>query len=332
MNKQKSKPFSLARIAFYVLSLIMFAIALRHFGQPEVMVKLLNEMNPAWLMLAVGAQLMTYVLNASILMTLLHQEQRSAHFFDFLKLSVVILFVNQALPSGGISGNGYLFGQLLRRKIAARSAFATLVLESICYYIAFLMLLAIFFIWYSGQVEVPAPAIRYTVLAGFIFFILLGFLLVLVSDKHTVAWLLNKLSRFQRIRRYIVSRGLLSLQEGQGSGWKWLFKDKRAIIAAVILQLAILFCDLLTVLAIMRGFHCNLTVGLIMLGLLLTLVIGSLPVSPGALIAYESAMTYFYTLLGLPLHTALTVTLLFRLFSFWLPIPLGLVFYRNLKQ
>lgn len=62
------------------------------------------------------------------------------------------------------------------------------------------------------------------------------------------------------------------------------------------------------------------------------LVIGSLPVTPGALVVYESAMTYFYILLGLPVHAALMVMLLFRFLSLWLPILMGLMLYHNFRH
>jgi uncharacterized protein (TIRG00374 family) len=72
--------------------------------------------------------------------------------------------------------------------------------------------------------------------------------------------------------------------------------------------------------------------GLISLALLLSLVIGALPISPGSLIIYESAMTYFFTTLGAPLHAALIITLLYRFLTFWMPIPIGMFLFRTLKK
>lgn len=88
--------------------------------------------------------------------------------------------------------------------------------------------------------------------------------------------------------------------------------------------------------SVMRHYHhySNISLGFssIIPGLLLAQVIGSLPISPGFLTAYESSLTYFYTLFGVQVHAALIITLLYRFFTFWLPIPIGLILYRNLQR
>jgi uncharacterized protein (TIRG00374 family) len=98
------------------------------------------------------------------------------------------------------------------------------------------------------------------------------------------------------------------------------------------LQLFFIMSDIVTVWALIKGFHVDMSFPLVAFGLLLSLVIGALPISPGSLIVYESAMTYFFTKLGAPVHAALIITLLYRFLTFWLPIPIGLLVYRNLQR
>jgi len=71
---------------------------------------------------------------------------------------------------------------------------------------------------------------------------------------------------------------------------------------------------------------------IITLGVLCSLIIGALSISPGSLIVYESAMTYFFTKFGAPIHAALIITLLYRFLTFWLSMPIGLLVYRRLQQ
>lgn len=329
---QKASLISPARIFFYILSLVIFFLVIRYAGKMTAIRDLLFQMRPAWLLVAVAAQAGTYLLNVLILRTLLKGHTGNIRFGTLLKISVVILFINQALPSGGISGNGYLFKQLVKRKVPPRSAFNGLILETLAYYLAFLGLLGGFYGWYALHVRFISPVIPYTVITGFVFFICLGTLILIISNRRAISFLLPKLNRIRWLRRYIAQNNLLSLSKGRRTNWQDLFRDKQAVLLAILFQAAILCCDAVTVFAILHGFHTPLAPASIMFGLLLSLVIGSLPVSPGALIAYESAMTYFYTLLGVPVHAALTVTLLFRFFSFWLPIPLGLALYRHLRH
>ncbi|WP_202925385.1 lysylphosphatidylglycerol synthase transmembrane domain-containing protein [Mucilaginibacter sp. 14171R-50] len=328
---RKAAVFRPARILFYILSLLVFYLAIRYIGTLKDIRLLLAQMSAAWLILAVTAQVTTYLLNVMIFRTLLNGQTGTAGFITLFKLSIVILFVNQALPSGGISGNGYLFRQLVKRKVPVAKAYQALVLESITYYLAFIFLLTGLYAWVWHQPG-HQPVMSYTVLIGCVFFCCLGALMLGISNRRTISYLLPKLNRIRWLKRYIANSGLLTLSKSGNADWKDLFKDKKALICAVFYHMSILVCDAVTVFAIIHGFHVTLHPALIMYGLLLSLVIGSLPISPGALIAYESAMTYFYTVLGLPVHAALIVTLLFRFFSFWLPIPIGLALYRNLRH
>ncbi|MCQ6958728.1 lysylphosphatidylglycerol synthase transmembrane domain-containing protein [Mucilaginibacter aquariorum] len=328
---KKAGLFRPARLLFYVISLVIFYLAIRYVGKLRDIRLLLAQMSAAWFVLAVTAQIITYWLNVMILRTLLHGQTGRAGIFILFKLSIVILFVNQALPTGGISGNGYLFRQLVKRKVPVRKAYQALVLESFTYYVAFVILLTALYAWHR-HLSGSQPVMTYTVAAGCVFFSCLGALMLMISHQRTISYLLPKLNRVHWLKRYIAASGLLALVKRNRTDWKDIIKIDRSFIQAVCYQMGILVCDAVTIFAIVHGFHVSLHPALILYGLLLSLVIGSLPISPGALIAYESAMTYFYTLLGLPVHAALIVTLLFRFFSFWIPIPVGLALYRNLRH
>lgn len=330
--KKRRTLFAPSRIVFYILAFIVFYIALRYVNKIADIETLLLQLSPEWLLVALGSQIATYILNSLILQTLLKDKRGSTNFITLFKISVVIMFVNQALPTGGVSGNGYVFNQLVKRKVAATSAFTALVLESICYYIAFLVMLAIFYSFYSHYAAHVPHVFTYTAITGFVFYTFLGIVMVLISSRKIVSFLLEKLQRFGRVKRYIEKADLPSLKDEYEGGVNELVKDKDRTLVAILLQLGIIVCDVITVFALMKGFHVNLPVDRIILGLLLSLVIGALPISPGSLIAYESAMTYFYTTLGVPVHAALVVTLLYRFFTFWLPIPIGLLLYRNLQR
>lgn len=332
MTNDKQKPlFSPSRLLFFVLSLVIFYFVVRHLGQLNQIKNLLLGIKPWWLLLALGTQIMTYAFNAFILQVLLVGKTGIAGFISLFKISVVIMFVNQLLPTGGISGNGYVFNELVKRKISPPKAFNALILETLCYYIAFLLLLGSFYGWYRHYSANVTPEINYAVLTGFIFFSALGAVILIVSNPKTLAFLMPKLSRFKFIKRYIEKMDLQLLHQETGKR-NILLRDKTATLNGILLQIGILLLDTITVYALIKGLGVELPFSLIVFGFMLTLVIGSLPTSPGALIAYEGAMTYFFHTLGLPLQTALVVTLLFRFFTFWLPIPIGLILFRNLQK
>jgi uncharacterized protein (TIRG00374 family) len=125
---------------------------------------------------------------------------------------------------------------------------------------------------------------------------------------------------------------LNALAGKQSISFNALLHKKKNSVLAVFFQLCLIGFDFITAFAIIKGFHVQVAFIHVAFAVLLAIVIGALPISPGSLIAYEGAMTYFLTVLGSPVHAALIVTLLFRFLTFWLPMPVGLFLYRNLQK
>lgn len=324
--------FTPSRIIFYVFCIIIFAFAIHYVGKLKDIEQLLLQMSPAWLLLAVTAQIMTYLIYATILKLLLQKQSGTANFLLLFKLSIVIMFVNEVIPTGGISGDGYIFKQLVKKGVSRYNAFTAMVLESISYYAAILILLLFFYTWYLNEDMRDTILITYTVIIGFVFYILLFFIVLISTNGHNISFVMRKLGKIKFIKRFIKKASLLSLQNENEGTVEMLGRKKKAIAQAISLQLVIILSDIITVFALVKGFHVELSFPLIAFGLLLSLIIGALPLSPGSLIIYESAMTYFFTRLGAPVHAALIITLLYRFLTFWLPIPIGLIAYRNLQK
>jgi uncharacterized protein (TIRG00374 family) len=60
--------------------------------------------------------------------------------------------------------------------------------------------------------------------------------------------------------------------------------------------------------------------------------LGSAAPTPGGLGAVEAALTAGLTLAGLPGQTALSAVLLFRIFTFWLPVLPGWAAFTHLQR
>lgn len=56
-------------------------------------------------------------------------------------------------------------------------------------------------------------------------------------------------------------------------------------------------------------------------------VLGMIPITPGGLGFVEAGLVGMLTIAGIPVRDALLATLAYRLFQFWLPIPVGFIAY-----
>lgn len=335
-DEKEKRLITPSRLLFYGASLLVFYLVIRYMGKLEDIKTLLAQMNPFWIFIILCLQGTTYVLYALILQALLFTPAmpKPIRFIILLKMAVVQLFVNQTLPSGGISGNGYILDQLVKRKVSGIRAFKVLVMESVSYYVAFLSGLGLAYFFFRQSIyynKIQSPTIAYTILLGSIFFLVLGGIMLLLNNKRMLALVIRKLSRFSFFRKYIKKTKLPVLEKNDAATAKSAISLK-ALFKAVLFQLCLIACDILTVYCLLRAFNIHLSAVLTILAVLLSMVVGALPVSPGSLIVYESAMTYFFSLMGVSIHAAMIVTLLYRFFTFWLPIPIGLLLHRRLHK
>jgi uncharacterized protein (TIRG00374 family) len=169
--------------------------------------------------------------------------------------------------------------------------------------------------------------------AGILVYFVFGTLIALAGRKSFINNLYRKVQKvklfkklFEKLNQKIRQQGI-SKQEVHLS---FLLKNNKIIILrAFLFQLIVVAADAFTLYALFYGLGIHVSVFTVLLGMISTKVISIIPFLPGALILYESSMSFFFVSLGIPVATAIIVTLLYRLLSFWFPMPVGLFFYRR---
>jgi uncharacterized protein (TIRG00374 family) len=78
-------------------------------------------------------------------------------------------------------------------------------------------------------------------------------------------------------------------------------------------------------LAALRALDALPRVGLVLLAFCAAQVLAQIPLTPGGLGFVEAGLTATLTLAGVPAGAAVVATFAYRLFSYWLQLPLGLV-------
>jgi uncharacterized protein (TIRG00374 family) len=96
---------------------------------------------------------------------------------------------------------------------------------------------------------------------------------------------------------------------------------KRALAAAI----ARWAFDFGCLLAALRALHALPRPALVLLAFCAAQLLAQIPVTPGGLGFVEAGLTATLTLAGVPAGTAVVATFAYRLFSYWLQLPLGLV-------
>ena len=330
------RAFSKSNIFFFVFAAIIFILVVYYFTEIKKDIKLLGEVNVYWLALAFVAQFATYFFGALVYYELLglFNLKPGLSTWKLIQVSIVTLFFNQTVPSAGISGNTFFFNFLAKRNVSATHIIPLICIELLTFYgameiIVISLLILCFFLSHI-------PLSFFLIFgAGFLVYAAFAVGVGLLGKRKSVSTLYKKITTtkfakkfFSRLTKSV--EGKIDLEKIK-SPLHHLLEHKIAVVKATLYQLCIFIADSFTIFILFQGLGIPQSITVVFIALMLTKIISILPVSPGAVILYESGMTFFLVGLGAPLGTAIIVTLLYRVLSFWLPILFGFILYRKFQ-
>src|SRR3954452_16115299 len=158
-----------------------------------------------------------------------------------------------------------------------------------------------------------------------VFVVLFAAGVLVLSSERPLRWIgrqvqrvRNRLRRRAEPRRRLPTRLVAERDRIVGTlGPRW----KRALAAA----LGRWAFDFGCLLAALRALDALPRVGLVLLAFCAAQVLAQIPLTPGGLGFVEAGLTATLTLAGVPAGTAVVATFAYRLFAYWLQLPLGLV-------
>ncbi|MDA0183442.1 flippase-like domain-containing protein [Solirubrobacter phytolaccae] len=229
-------------------------------------------------------------------------------------------------PGGGAMGSALQYKLLVR---AGASPAATVTALTAVNVLVFAMVLAM------PVLAIPAllrggvnDTLEHTAFAGLGVFVAASALgAVLLTKDGALAWVgrvaqgaRNRVRRGSEPLRTLPDRLLRErdrLLTTLGPRWK------RALLATV----GRWTFDYLTLLAALAAIGSHPRPGLVLLAFCGAQVLAQIPVTPGGLGFVEAGLTAMLALAGVSAGDAVLATFAYRLFSYWLPLPLGLVGY-----
>lgn len=109
-------------------------------------------------------------------------------------------------------------------------------------------------------------------------------------------------------------------------------RDPLRVFVAFCCAFARLASDWFALYFAFRAIGYDVSLGTVLLIFIVSTSIATVAAVPGQLGVMETALTVMSTTLGIPAAVAVSATLLFRVISFWLPIPFGYAFAWNLER
>ncbi|OGL93283.1 hypothetical protein A3H11_02915 [Candidatus Uhrbacteria bacterium RIFCSPLOWO2_12_FULL_47_10] len=316
-----------------LLVALVYAVAVR-FAELQQIFALFQRAEFAWVVVAVILQVGTYIASASTYRDILRTLDFHVRHGVMVRLYLAMTFLTHMLPVGGFSGSVYFTKALKRLGLPEGQGVAAALISIITGYLAFFILLigGVFYLSFTH----PGQYVRLTEVIAVLSIIIVFFIvvdrLVVYREKvtHFFEYMLKAVNA--KKRRFLLFDRFSTFMDDLGEGRAMFLRSKRKFIAPTLYQLGVLLLDALTIFVIFLAFGERAMFSAIIVSYVLARFFGAISFLPGGLGSFEVAQIVTMKALGIPLATTTVVTLFFRLFSFWLPTPIGLYFYRKLEH
>jgi len=301
---------------FGFAALVAVGLFAAHFTEEKAFARLLVQARPAWLVLGLVLQLGTYLADARIWQCVLRRANISRPLRSYVGLGFAKLLMDQVVPSGGMSGTFLVVDALDHRGVPRGASMAGVVVDLVSYYAAYVatLALALGIVWLHGDLRlfVLLPAAVFAPLAAAV-----PTMVLFVSRGRALPHWITRLPLIKAVLRALVE------------ATPGIAHDVSLIARCTTLQLAIFVLDAGTLWVMLWALGLAVHAAPVFASFMLSTLARTLGPIPGGLGVFEAASVATLKLMGVPVAAALAATLLFRGFSFWLPMVPGLVFARR---
>lgn len=250
-------------------------------------------------------------------------------------------FVNQILPSGGLSGLSYLIYGMRGRVPPSKATLAQLARYVLSYFSYALVLGAAFILLLVGHDATRKSVMLVVWLIG-VSLVLSVMIVVIGGNERLVQRITARLGRFAD---RILNRIHRSAQVGETTGqkitrvlndfykdYRKITKERRRLIVPLIYMVASTFFETMIVYASFLIVGADINPGIVLISFAIANGVGVISVVPGDVGVHEAAMIAALSAAGVPVGVAFSGTLLYRVFNKMLFLPLGFVAYSRLLK
>lgn len=329
------------RQIFGVILLVAVVILLyRYRGEIKYSANLTKQIRPSYLFFILVAQIFTYLADALIIKKLfeIFNKAKQVSFGDFFQVAVVMKFINNALPSAGVSGSSFLVDFFHQKSVKNGQAMVASLIFYLFYVLSFFLFLLFSLTYLFLRGGLGTSYLISGIISAVIFVVLLILLFFILKDGVHFFSFLGKIiikvndfiARWHKKKE--ISSNLLKFFKEMATGKKLIAQDKRELINPFINSLFFNFFNYLTIYFIFLGFGSSLSIEKIICGASIAGLASFITFLPMGMGVYETTMAMSYYSFGVPLDLSILVTLVFRFFSLWLPLPVGIVMYHRLGR
>lgn len=323
------------RFLWFIAPFFLFVAVISRITELRRLGGILAGADPVWLLI-IGLLQVSFTVNQGAFYRAIFRLLNTEVALSVgVQLALVVSFAGQASPAGTAMGIAYFVAVAQAHGLPSARAFLGSLLYYVYDYASFLIVLVLGL----GILLIHRDLTRLQVITVAVFLVLVSGLAVLVVwallvRQAAVVFAKRLAQAINRVSVMIRRRPLVAVDD---------VRQRLGEIAAVLVAAArtppavlrpvghALLVELLSLGILAGGFLAldyPVHPGVLVAGYAIGVLFSIMSVTPSGVGVVEGAMTVVFTSLAVPLETAVAATLLYRLFTLWLPLLAGFVLLR----
>lgn len=309
-----------------ILAIVTIAIwqLAPHFKDFQEVYRLRDNISYFWLCLALFSQSLQYIGDSWLCKNILKIIKTQISFRTILKISSMNVFAAHLLPvgqAGALATSFYFYKKLGLSN--QKFIFFSLSWTAITSF----ALISLFIPSLIALPEIPDLPISYRKIALFVIFIAL-LLAFLASIHDRIIWPRIK----TLLKKHKIYKEIQIFKEEFTTYKNTILINKSAFIQALIAAFVYYISNISTLSLSFLTFGLFPPLPLIVFAYIASLIAGWVTLAPAGIGATDAALILIFLQFNIQPSEVLAAVLLFRIISFWIPIPIGALAYLSLKK
>lgn len=289
-----------------------------HASDERELVHLARRAQPWWLLLGLALQAATYPFQSEVWQTVLRPAGARVGAAEMGRLTLARLAVDHTLPAAGLGGTVLAAKALEQQHVSLPVIMAGVVIDTASLFVTYAFGLAAALVIFIARYEAP-PVIVIGAIAFLVFALALAIGSLGVAG-HPAGPFAHRLARLRPL-----GVGLRMIEQAD----RRLSHSPLLLARASICQAAVVLLDVATMWALIAALGTRAAPAGVFASFMMSTLLRLAGALPGGLGTFDAASVLTLRLMGVQLPVALSATLLFRGFAFWLPLAPGLWFARR---
>ena len=337
-NRFGELPIFTPRRVVQTLVLVLLLLGAIYFLFPKLVglgdaLSRLGDADPLWIAIAVGFNVLAYATYIALFKAVVGGDALRLTWLETYEINMAGVAATLLFSAGGAGGVALTYWALRKAGMGRRDVGRRMVAFVSLHYVFYPFALILFGILLRTGVMHGEDSVELTIIPAAVagLLLILGALITLIpSDME------QRLARYansERSQQWLRTAGKVPATLGEGFRFAvGLFAHPSRGGLAVIGAAGFWAFSIGVLWASFHAFGVHVPLAVVVQGYFLGMVANLFPLAPAGVGAVDAGMIGAFVLFGFPSETVFPAILIFRLVSFWMPIPPGIFAFFQLRK